>query len=152
MDNRLFHLNDLAAEANLNDFQHSIERSIEQHGSEAGFPQMANYNIGREQLDDYLFDRQAILDTGGNKRSRYTVCGFLIILPVLVLSAVPETMRPFGEWAILFAVAVGLLLFGIYLAILKTVVSTRLHQLDKAQRDCANYVSDVQNFHVCCPR
>lgn len=147
MDSRLFHLNEMAAEANLQDFQHTIEQAIEHHGEEPRFPRMADYAIDRETLDDYLFDRQAILDAGGSPRSRYTVCGFLIIMPVIILSAIPEQMRPFGEWSLLAAVAIGLMLFGIYLIAMKAVRAARLRQLDSRQPECAKYVKAIQNYN-----
>lgn len=146
MDSRLFHLNEMAAEANLQDFQHSIERAIELHEGEPGFPVMADYGTDRETLDDYLFDRQAILDMGGSARSRYTVCGFLIILPVIILSAIPESMRPLGEWSLVAAVGLGVLLFLVYLLLQKAVRTARLRQLDKSQPDCARFVAACEAY------
>lgn len=139
----LFHLNEMAAEANMLDYQHRVDRTIELHSTDAGFPQMDAYGVTREDLDSYLFDCQAILDAGGSARSRYTVCGVLIVLPVIVLSAIPEQQRPLGEWAILWAVAVGLLLFGVYLCVLRLVATGRRRRLDRDNPDCARYVSAV---------
>lgn len=139
----LFHLNEMAAEANLLDYQHRVEQTIERHAADPGFPQMDAYGVTREALDSYLFDCQAILDAGGSARSRYTVCGVLIVLPVIVLSAIPEQQRPLGEWAILWAVGVGLLLFGVYLCALRLVATARRRRLDRDEPACARYVADV---------
>lgn len=149
MDSRLFHLNELASEAVLADFQHRTLRAIDLHDGEQGFPSMADHGISRDQLDSYLFDRQAILDFGGSPRTRNTVAGALIILPVLALSAVPERQRPGGEWAILVAVGIGLLLFLAYLIIMRVVRLVRLRRLDREQPECATFVSRVNAFSGC---
>ena len=84
-------------EADLNDFQHKVERLIRDHKDEAGFPMLDTFRLEQEELDDYLFERQAILDSKGSERSRYTVAGFLIALPVIVISAFPEESLPWGR-------------------------------------------------------
>lgn len=139
----MFQLKESAAEASMLDYQHLVDRTIELHAADPGFPQMSTYGVTREALDSYLFDCQAILDSGGSARSRYTVCGVLIVLPVIVLSAVPEQQRPFGEWAILWAVAVGLLLFLVYLLAMRLRATVRRQRLDREEPDCARYVADV---------
>ena len=59
---------------------------IEKYGANADFPKFENYGITRMDLDDYLFDKQAILDMGGSKRTQLTVGGFITVIPVLILS------------------------------------------------------------------
>lgn len=145
----MFQLNELAAEANMMDFQHRIERTIEQHSGDEGFPQMSAHGITREDLDSYLFDRQAILDSGGSPRMRYTICGFLVLLPIIILSGVPEQLRPWGEWSLLFAIAVGLVLFAFYLCVVKVRALVRRRQLDTEEPHCAAYVKAVEDFHHC---
>lgn len=149
MSSQLFHLNELAAAAAENDFQHRVEQRLEQHGSEADFPQLADYDLTREQLGGYLFDRQAILDSGGSPRMRYTICGFLVLLPIIILSGVPEQLRPWGEWSLLFAIAVGLVLFAFYLCVVKVRALVRRRQLDTEEPHCAAYVKAVEDFHHC---
>lgn len=135
-------------EADLNDFQHKVERLIRDHKDEAGFPMLDAFRLEKEELDDYLFERQAILDSKGSERSRYTVAGFLIALPVIVISAFPEESLPWGTWSLLVAVAIGVGLFLIYLAIQKTVIRTRLSRLDANSPEAKRFVDEVLKFDI----
>ena len=74
----------------LDDFEHKVTGKIAKYGNEPDFPKFENYGITRMELDDYLFDKQAILDMGGSKRSQLTIGGFITVLPVLVLSCFPD--------------------------------------------------------------
>ena len=67
----------------LDDFEHKVTGKIAKYGNEPDFPKFENYGITRMELDDYLFDKQAILDMGGSKRSQLTIGGFITVLPVL---------------------------------------------------------------------
>ncbi len=135
-------------EADLNDFQHKVERLIRDHKDEAGFPMLDTFRLEQEELDDYLFERQAILDSKGSERSRYTVAGFLIALPVIVISAFPEESLPWGTWSLLVAVAIGVGLFLLYLAIQKTVIRTRLSHLDANSPEAKRFVDEVLKFDI----
>ncbi len=55
---------------------------MQKYGDEPDFPKLENYGITRMELDDYLFDKQAILDMGGSKRSQLTIGGFITVIPV----------------------------------------------------------------------
>ena len=59
----------------LDDFEHKVTGKIAKYGNEPDFPKFENYGITRMELDDYLFDKQAILDMGGSKRTQLTVGG-----------------------------------------------------------------------------
>ena len=69
----------------LDDFEHLVTGAIEEYKDAPGFPQLDAYGITQEELSDYLFDKQAILDGGGSKRTNYTIAGILIVLPVIIL-------------------------------------------------------------------
>ena len=40
-----FHISENETRVLLDDFQHQVERKIEHHGDEQGFPQMADYQV-----------------------------------------------------------------------------------------------------------
>lgn len=135
-------------EGDLNDFQHKIERLIRDHKDDAGFPLLERFAIAQEELDDYLFERQAILDSKGTQRSRYTVAGFLIALPVIVISAFPDYSLPWGEWSLFVALAIGIGLFLLYLGIQKVIIRTRLKRLDSYQPKVRKFVDEVLKFDI----
>jgi hypothetical protein len=136
---------DMIAE-NTNDFQHKVERIIRDHEGEAGFPLLEEFQLVKDDIDDYLFDRQAILDSKGTERSRYTIAGFLIALPVIVMSAFPEEDLPWGGWSIIVAVAIGVGLFLLYLGIQKAVINMRLNRLNSSNPSARDYVEKVLAF------
>ena len=57
----------------LDDFQHQIENKIRNHKNEPDFPQM-DEKLSKEELDDFLFDYQAALDSEGTERTQYHHC------------------------------------------------------------------------------
>ena len=65
----------------LDDFEHKVTGKIAKYGNEPDFPKFEDYGITRMELDDYLFDKQSILDMGGSKRSQLTIGGFITVLP-----------------------------------------------------------------------
>ncbi len=113
----------------FDDFEHKVTGKIALYGDRMDFPKMEDYHVTRMELDDYLFDCQAILDMGGSKRSQLTVGGFLTILPVLVLSAFPDKSLVWACGTMLttvFALLVGLGLALLVKLLLLAVIHYRL--------------------------
>ena len=130
----------------LDDFQHTVENKIRNHKNDAGFPQLPA-NISEDDLADYLFDYQAALDSEGTERSRYTIAGFLLCLPILIMSAFPDDSLPFeGIMNVLAAIGVGLILFFLYRVIMKIVVKKKIRQANKDYPEVKNYVDHVMAF------
>lgn len=130
----------------LDDFQHTVENKIRNHKNDAGFPQLPA-NISEDDLADYLFDYQAALDSEGTERSRYTIAGFLLCLPILIMSAFPDDSLPFeGIMNVLAAIGVGLILFFLYRIIMKIVVKKKIRQANQDYPEVKNYVDHVMAF------
>lgn len=130
----------------LDDFEHNVTNRIAAFDNRNDFPRMEDYGITKEALDSYLFDKQAILDSGGSQRSRYTIAGFLIVLPVVVMSAYPDKDLPFGEMTILLAIGVGLLLCLIVWLLWNLSVRIRLKKIANKQLD--SYIKDVLDYRI----
>ena len=130
----------------LDDFQHTVENKIRNHKNDAGFPQLPA-NISEDDLADYLFDYQAALDSEGTERSRYTIAGFLLCLPILIMSAFPDGSLPFkGVMNVLAAIGVGLILFFLYRIIMKLVVRNKIRQVNQNYPEAKTYVERVMAF------
>lgn len=130
----------------LDDFQHTVENKIRNHKNDAGFPQLPA-NISEDDLADYLFDYQAALDSEGTERSRYTIAGFLLCLPILIMSAFPDDSLPFeGILNVLAAIGVGLILFFLYRVVMKIVVKKKICQANQDYPEVKNYVDRVMAF------
>ena len=95
-------------------------------------------------LKDYLFDKQAILDSAGSSRTQYTIAGILIVLPVLVMSVFSEKQLPWGEWSVIIAVVIGLLLFAVYKVLLKLFIKYKLKKLHNHNIEA--YIEAILNY------
>ena len=130
----------------LDDFQHTVENKIRNHKDEAGFPQLPD-NVSEKGLSNYLFDYQAALDSEGTERSRYTIAGFLLCLPILIMSAFPDDSLPFkGIVNVLAAIGVGLLLFFLYRIMMKILVQKKVRRANKDYPEEKAYVDRVMAF------
>ena len=130
----------------LDDFQRTVENKIRNHKDEEGFPQLPA-NLSEEDLSNYLFDYQAALDSEGTERTRYTVAGFLLCLPILILSAFPDDSLPFkGALNVLAAAGVGLILFLLYRLFMKLMVRSKIRRANLDYPEAKAYVDRVMAF------
>lgn len=130
------------------DFEHRVASAIEHHGDEDGFPQMETYGVTRGQLDDYLFDYQAILDSEGSLRAQQTTYGIIAVIPVIVFSAFPQDSLPWKSPAatVLAAVGVGVLVALGVKVIRMTMKKARLSRHRAADASITAYVDAVIHF------
>ena len=104
-------------------------------------------NLSEEDLSNYLFDYQAALDSEGTERTRYTIAGFLMCLPILILSAFPDDSLPFkGALNVLAAIGVGLILFLLYRLLMKLMVRSKIRRANLDYPEAKAYVDRVMAF------
>ena len=116
----------------FDDFEHKVTGKISMYGDKPNFPKLSDYGIDQQDFDGYLFDKQAILDMGGSKRSQLTVGGVITVLPVLVLSAFPDDSAAYAMgkmWATVLALVLGLMVALLVKVMLKMVIYYRLGRL-----------------------
>lgn len=115
----------------LDDFEHKVTNKMQKYGDEPDFPKLENYGLTRMELDDYLFDKQAILDMGGSKRTQLTVGGFITVIPVLILSCFPDKSPVYENgkaMTTIIAIIIGLLLACFCKALLQMVILYRVNK------------------------
>lgn len=115
----------------LDDFEHKVTNKMQKYGDEPDFPKLENYGLTRMELDDYLFDKQAILDMGGSKRTQLTVGGFITVIPVLILSCFPDKSSIYENgkaMTTIIAIIIGLLLACFCKALLQMVILYRVNK------------------------
>ena len=115
----------------LDDFEHKVTNKMQKYGDEPDFPKLENYGLTRMELDDYLFDKQAILDMGGSKRTQLTVGGFITVIPVLILSCFPDKSPIYENgkaMTTIIAIIIGLLLACFCKALLQLVILYRVNK------------------------
>lgn len=128
------------------DFYTLISNKINRFHESKDFPQLEQFNITKEELNDYLLDKQAILDREGSKRSQYTIMGLLIALPLIVLSAFPQKSLPWGDYTYLAGVLVGMLLVGLVKVVTKCLVNQQLRRIADVRIE--KYLETVQNYNT----
>ena len=115
----------------LDDFEHKVTNKMQKYGDVPDFPKLENYGLTRMELDDYLFDKQAILDMGGSKRTQLTVGGFITVIPVLILSCFPDKSPIYENgkaMTTIIAIIIGLLLACFCKALLQMVILYRVNK------------------------
>ena len=115
----------------LDDFEHKVTNKMQKYGDEPDFPKLENYGLTRMELDDYLFDKQAIIDMGGSKRTQLTVGGFITVIPVLILSCFPDKSPIYENgkaMTTIIAIIIGLLLACFCKALLQMVILYRVNK------------------------
>ena len=115
----------------LDDFEHKVTNKMQKYVDEPDFPKLENYGLTRMELDDYLFDKQAILDMGGSKRTQLTVGGFITVIPVLILSCFPDKSPIYENgkaMTTIIAIIIGLLLACFCKALLQMVILYRVNK------------------------
>ncbi len=120
----------------VDDYEHRVTGKISRYGECSGFPKMEDYGVSRAELDDYLFDKQAIMDSAGSVRSQLTVGGFLTVLPVLVLSGFPNSSAVYAKGqavATVVALLIGLLIALLVRAVQQLVINIRLARMKNAK-------------------
>ena len=126
------------------DFQQRISRKIQLNKTYSDFPKAEDYGITESELSDYLFDKQAILDSEGSPRSQYTVAGILIVLPVIIISAFSEKDLPWGRWSLFVGLGIGLALAGCVKYLVKLLIRIRLKRMANTKID--DYIHAVLNY------
>ena len=100
---------------------------MKKYADRVDFPKVEDYGITRMEHDDYLFDKQAILDMAGTPRTKMTVGGIITLLPVIVLSAFPDSAYIYGKmWTTVLAIVVGFMLYMCTYALQKAIIQLRL--------------------------
>ncbi len=140
-------MSEFVTEGQLDDFQHQVERRIEKYKDCDDFPRLEQYKTTQEELDNYLFDYQAILDSDGTERSRYTTAGLIIIIPVVILAFMyPVNDMPLGQWTLLVAILAGLVLWLLVRAVQKLLMKSRIQRLNRQQPSVCDYVRAVMKY------
>ena len=122
----------------LDDFEHKVTNKMQKYGDEPDFPKLENYGLTRMELDDYLFDKQAILDMGGSKRTQLTVGGFITVIPVLILSCFPDKSPIYENGraiTTITAIIIGLLLACFCKALLQMVILYRVNKHEETKME-----------------
>lgn len=129
----------------VEDYQQRMSRLIDAGKSETGFPVPEDYGLTYKEVTDYLYDKQEALDSMGSPRSRYTLYGVLIVMPVIVASAFPEEQMLGGaRWGLFVAIGIGLLLALLVTLLLNWVRHIKVRRVTDERME--EYLNAVEKF------
>ena len=129
----------------LNDYDHLIINAIERHGDEMDFPGK-DEDINRKDLDDYLYEYQRILDSEGTQRAQLTKYGIVAVVPILIMSAFPEQMLPWGRDSLWVGLFLGLVIAMLLKGLSMLSVRVRLSRLRKINPVLASYTDKIAAY------
>ncbi len=134
----------------LNDYEHRIKRQMEEYAGVTGFPSLDDFGATQAQLDDYLFDYQAALDSEGTARAQQTLYGIIIVIPVIILSAFPSDSLPYSNTSmnLLVGIFCGLLIAALIKLIRVVVRLYRMNKLRKENPNLARFCQKVEHWEM----
>ena len=130
----------------LNDYEHSVIRGIDNHAGEEGFPTLEENNIVRKEPEDYLYEYQRILDKPGSQKAQLTKYGIIAVIPILILSAFPEQMLPWGKYSLFAGLAIGIIIAALFKAFSMLMVKHNINKLRADNAELAAYADKVKNY------
>ena len=123
----------------LTDWEHSIKNKIERNKECPSFPHAEDYGITDKEAEDYIYDKQRILDRAEERQKKFVIPGIILVMPVIILSG-------FGNsTTILFiGVALGIVFTMLYFIIMNAFDKSQLKKLhdEKIER----YINAVERF------
>lgn len=123
----------------IDSFENRVSSKIDNNKDVKGFPNISEYGITREELNDYLFDKQMIIDNMHDEKKTYTIFGILAVMPAVVASAFTN-----DEKYLIPSIGIGVVLGIAYYIVNKMTLKLKMRKLhdDKIE----NYINDVMNF------
>lgn len=125
----------------VNGWEHRISNAIRNYKDNDDFPQLNDYGIAREEFDDYLVEKQYILDRLENRKSSLVVPGALLVLPVIVISMFTDSVT--GLFA---GVGIGVAFAAGYVLTLNASDRKKLDKLYDERIE--KYIEDVLNYNI----
>jgi hypothetical protein len=123
----------------LDDMEHRVRKIIADHRGEAGFPDLESYGVTEKQFDDYLFDKQAIIDDDESLKKKYTIYSIVFLIPFVVIAFYDTTVKN-----ALIAAASGGVLCLIYYLIAMIISKIRMSRLNNEAIE--RYIADIIRF------
>lgn len=122
-----------------NGWERRITNSLRTNKDNENFPQLADYGITRSDFDDYVVEKQYLLDRLENRKSSFVVPGAILILPVIIISIFTDSVL-----GLFSGMAAGIVLAGSYIITLNSVDKHNLHKMydEKIEK----YIEDILNF------
>lgn len=123
----------------VNGWERRITNAIKANKDNDKFPTLEEYGITRNDFDDYVVEKQYLLDRLEDRKSSFVVPGAILILPVIVISMFTDSVI-----GLFSGVAAGVVLAGGYMFTMNSIDKRNLRKMHDAKIE--QYISDILNF------
>lgn len=121
------------------DWEHTLINKIEENIGKTDFPEVEKFGITIDEVKDYAYDKQRILDREDERKKKLVIPGILLVLPPIILSAFRN-----DTLTLLLGVVIGLLLVFAYRAIMRIIDNAALKKLYCPEIE--EYICAVMDF------
>ena len=123
----------------LIDWEHSITDKMERNKGELGFPRPEDFGITEDDVKNYVYDKQRILDREEERKTNLVVPGIILVMPVIILSGFGNSMK-----ILLAGVFAGVALMILYFAIVRFLDRCKLKKMYDERIE--NFIQVVTNY------
>ena len=113
---------------------------IDQNKSNTDFPNPEDFKTTEDEVKDYIYDKQRILDRSEERGKNLLVPGILLVMPAIILSGFGE-----GVKILLIGVLAGVLLTFFYFIIAKLIDKRQLAKM--RNNDIEAYINKLTDIY-----
>lgn len=113
---------------------------IDQNKSNTDFPNPEDFKTTEDEVKDYIYDKQRILDRSEERGKNLLVPGILLVMPAIILSGFGE-----GVKILLIGVLAGVLLTFFYFIIAKLIDKRQLAKI--RNNDIEAYINKLTDIY-----
>ena len=98
------------------DWEQTITDKIDRNRNAKGFPVAEDFGTTDDDVKDYIYDKQRILDREEERKKSLTIPGIILVMPVIIISGFGE-----GVNLLLLGVVLGVILMLLYFVLMKSL-------------------------------
>lgn len=121
------------------DFEHMVTGIMESYKDNPDFPRTEEYGTTDEEVRDYVYDKQRILDREEERSKNLVVPGIILVMPVIILSGFGN-----GVVLLLLGVFIGVVLMLAYFMLMNASDKRRLKKMYDSRIE--EYIKAVIGF------
>lgn len=121
------------------DFEHMVTGIMESYKDNPDFPLAEEYGTTDEEVRDYVYDKQRILDREEERSKNLVVPGIILVMPVIILSGFGN-----GVVLLLLGVFIGVVLMLAYFMLMHASDKRRLKKMYDSRIE--EYIKAVIGF------
>ena len=123
----------------IKDWEHTVTEKISSNKDTAGFPVPEDYNTTEDEVREYAYDKQRILDRDEERKKHLVIPGIILVMPVIILSYFGD-----GTAILLLGVGIGVVLALLYYAVMRLIDKLQLKRMYNA--DVEKYIEAVMEY------